>query len=377
MKFALFYHSLISDWNHGNAHFLRGIVAELLFRGFDVNVYEPRDGWSLQNLREENPACMAEFRADFRQLQSQFYDVDTIDLERNLEDVDVVVVHEWNDARLVQRIGEYRKRHPELRLLFHDTHHRCVSAPEEMEAYVLSEYDGVLAFGGVVRDCYLNNGWAKQAWTWHEAADVRVFQPMKLEPTGDLVWIGNWGDGERSDEIRDYLIQPAQRLGIRTTVHGVRYPQAGLDELHNAGITYRGRVSNYQVPEVFARHRATVHIPRRPYREQLPGIPTIRVFEALSCGIPLVCLHWDDAEELFSPGDDYLDVSTPDEMTDALHAVLSEDDLAQSLIENGLRAIYERHTCAHRVDELLQVVAELDHSAVASESVNPGGVTTK
>ena len=29
MKVVIFCHSLISDWNHGNAHFLRGIVAEL------------------------------------------------------------------------------------------------------------------------------------------------------------------------------------------------------------------------------------------------------------------------------------------------------------------------------------------------------------
>ena len=36
----------------------------------------------------------------------------------------------------------------------------------------------------------------------------------------------------------------------------------------------------------------TVHVPRRPYANGLPGIPTIRVFEALACGIPLVCAPW-------------------------------------------------------------------------------------
>ena len=35
------------------------------------------------------------------------------------------------------------------------------------------------------------------------------------------------------------------------------------------------------------RFKATVHVPRRPYVKALPGIPTIRVFEALACGIPL------------------------------------------------------------------------------------------
>ena len=46
MRVVMFYHSLVSDWNHGNAHFLRGVVAELQSRGHDVRVLEPEDGWS-------------------------------------------------------------------------------------------------------------------------------------------------------------------------------------------------------------------------------------------------------------------------------------------------------------------------------------------
>ena len=54
VKIVLFYHSLLSDWNHGNAHFLRGVATELLERGHSVQIYEPHDGWSLNNLRAEH-----------------------------------------------------------------------------------------------------------------------------------------------------------------------------------------------------------------------------------------------------------------------------------------------------------------------------------
>src|SRR3978361_2281839 len=50
MRVVMFYHSLISDWNHGNAHFLRGIVSELGERGHAVEVYEPADAGSVLNL---------------------------------------------------------------------------------------------------------------------------------------------------------------------------------------------------------------------------------------------------------------------------------------------------------------------------------------
>ena len=41
MRFVIFTHSLISDWNHGNAHFLRGFATELQTRGHDVAIFEP------------------------------------------------------------------------------------------------------------------------------------------------------------------------------------------------------------------------------------------------------------------------------------------------------------------------------------------------
>jgi spore maturation protein CgeB len=72
--------------------------------------------------------------------------------------------------------------------------------------YELTQYDGVLAVGEVIRDLYLASGWTSHAWTWHEAADTRVFHPIEgVDCAADLVWIGNWGDGERSAELKDLL----------------------------------------------------------------------------------------------------------------------------------------------------------------------------
>jgi spore maturation protein CgeB len=103
-----------------------------------------------------------------------------------------------------------------------------------------------------------------------------------------------------------------------------------------------------------------VHVPRRPYVRALPGIPTIRPFEALACGIPLVAAPWDDVEGLFTAGEDYLLARDGAEMRNALEAVLRDDELAASLASHGLETIRARHTCAHRVDELLAICAELD-----------------
>jgi spore maturation protein CgeB len=361
MRIALYYHSLVSDWNHGNAHFLRGVVSELLARGHDVRVWEPADGWSRRNLlADAGPAALARFARAFPRLSSRTYDPASADVAALAGGADLAIVHEWNPPELVAALGRLRRRRPAMRLLFHDTHHRSVTARGEMAGYDLRRYDGVLAFGGVIRDIYLREGWASRAWTWHEAADVRTFRPLPPGAArGDLVWIGNWGDGERADELREFLLEPVSALGLSATVHGVRYPPAARRELRLRGIRYRGYLPNHAVPRAFARHRVTVHVPRRPYVEALPGIPTIRPFEALACGIPLVSAPWCDAEGLFTPGRDYLVARNGREMARQLRRVLHDERLAARLAAHGRRTILARHTCAHRVDELLAICAQL------------------
>lgn len=361
MRVVMFYHSLLSDWNHGNAHFLRGVASELLGRGHEVTVYEPRDGWSLTNLlAEHGTAPLAGFTRAYPELRGERYDPLTLDLDDALDGADLVLVHEWNEHDLVARLGAHRAAGAGYRLLFHDTHHRSVTDRAGVERYDLRHYDGVLAFGQVIRDLYLSEGWAARAWTWHEAADTRLFRPIPGEPReGDLVWIGNWGDDERTAELQEFLLDPVRALGLRARVHGVRYPDAARRSLAEAGIAYAGWLPNYDAPRVFARYRVTVHVPRRPYVAALPGIPTIRVFEALACGIPLVSAPWDDAEGVFTPGRDYLVAGSGESMREQLRAVLNEPALAASLAEHGRRTILARHSCARRVDQLLDIHAEL------------------
>lgn len=365
MRIVMFYHSLISDWNHGNAHFLRGVVSELLARGHDVRVYEPANAWSVENLvRDYGTAPLGGFRRAYPGLDSIRYDSNALDLDAVLAGAELVMVHEWNEHDLVARIGEHRSRRGGYHLLFHDTHHRAVTEPDQMGAYDLRHYDGVLAFGGVIRDLYLKNGWVKRAWAWHEAADTRVFHPLPdAEKEGDLVWIGNWGDEERTAELHEFLLEPVRDLGLKARVYGVRYPEHARKALEAAGIEYAGWLPNYEAPEVFSRFRVTVHVPRRPYVEALPGIPTIRPFEALACGIPLVSAPWDDAEHLFTPGEDFLVARDGAEMRRNLTNVLCDADLARRLTEHGRATIAARHTCAHRVDELMDIAAALPPTA--------------
>lgn len=357
MRFAYFTHSLRSCWNHGNAHFLRGVLRELAAKGHDVVAFEPEGAWSVQNLvADAGPDALDAWRQAYPDLTATAYGSDSA-VASLLGDADVVIVHEWNDPVLVAELGRLRRAGGRFRLLFHDTHHRAVSDPEAMRRYDLSGYDGVLAFGEALAAVYGRWGWQGRVHVWHEAADDKVFRPLPGNGQRDgATWIGNWGDDERTAELEAFLLAPTQQAQLHLDIYGVRYPDAALHMLRRYGAQYHGWLPNWRAPEVFSRHLLTVHVPRRYYATTLPGIPTIRVFEALACGIPLVSAPWEDAEHLFEPGADYLVARTGTEMLAHLLRLRDDPALRDRLAAHGLATIRARHTCAHRAEELLRIL---------------------
>lgn len=119
MRFLIFTHSLVSDWNHGNAHFLRGVASELVRRRHVVRIFEPANGWSRRNLIEQHGSQPIEAVGRvYPLISSVLYDEQSLDLDGALRDADIVLVHEWNSHDLVRRIGEHRRRHRSISFTF-------------------------------------------------------------------------------------------------------------------------------------------------------------------------------------------------------------------------------------------------------------------
>jgi spore maturation protein CgeB len=365
LNIRLFAHSWVSDWNHGNAHFLRGLARSLVALGHNVRCYEQLGSWSLTNLvRTEGQAAIAaidEFHHAFPQLDVRFYNDDANFREfalRELRHSDVVIIHEWTDPVVANTILSLKKQCGFV-ALFHDTHHRAYTSPAEVLRFHLHLFDGVLAFGDALRRIYVEGFGIPRAWTFHEAADVQNFTPRERAKVNDVIWIGNWGDEERTRELEEFLIGPAAALhGASVAVHGVRYPEEAIERLRKAGVEYRGYLPNLRGPEVYGASHLTLHVPRRQYTNGLSGIPTIRVFEALACGIPLVCSPWQDAEGLFRPGEDYVIVENGAAMKAEIEHLLRDAAARRQLAASGLESIRNRHTCMHRAEQLIEICGE-------------------
>ncbi|UWZ86947.1 CgeB family protein [Occallatibacter riparius] len=365
LRIAYFAHSLRSDWNNGNAHFLRGLMRGMRALGHDAVVFEPRAEWSVDNLLLEprGQETLRRFEEVYPDLQIELYETSDVSSQgmwqQRLGDFDVVVLHEWNPPALSAVLLEVRE-YLGYRMLFHDTHHRASSSPEQIRLFGVDKFDGVVAFGEVLRRIYRERFGINRVWTLHEAADVSVFRPVEAQgKQQDVVWIGNWGDDERSEEIRQFFLRPAAEIPEqRFSIFGVRYPEGALRELCHAHVNYGGYLPNLEAPRVYSESLMTVHVPRQEYARVMTGIPTIRVFEALACGIPLISAPWNDAEGLFRSGD-FAVVRNGAEMADAMRRFLEYPDEAAAQAERGLETVLDRHTCAHRAAELDGICEEV------------------
>jgi spore maturation protein CgeB len=361
---AYFAQSLRSDWNNGNAHFLRGLMRAMGALGHDVRVFEPESGWSIENLRMEvrGKSSLAEFARIYPDLNIEAYsDAEAREPWRErLNGTEIVILHEWNPPALAQRLLSLRDKLG-FRLLFHDTHHRASSSPEQIEQFGLHRFDGILAFGAALRSIYRQRFSISRVWILHEAADTTVFFPQDgASKTRDAVWIGNWGDDERSAEIKEFFLKPAAALAdlAKFGIFGVRYPEEGLRALREANVCYGGYLPNLEATSVYAGSRLTVHIPRQQYTSAMTGIPTIRVFEALACGIPLISAPWRDIEQLFRPGD-FSFAQNSWETISAMRRLLECPSAASEQAQCGLETVLARHTCNHRAQELTGICKEL------------------
>jgi spore maturation protein CgeB len=365
LSFRIFAHSWTSDWNHGNAHFLRGLAQELMNLGHEVRCYEEEDAWSRKNLRAEGieveNGAVRQFRESFPQLDVRTYSADAefeIYAEQELSGADIVIVHEWSRPEIANAIVRMKAKLG-FRVLFHDTHHRAYTSAGEILQFKLAEFDGVLAFGEAIRRIYRDGFGVARTWTFHEAADTAHFKPSDATKDIDIIWVGNWGDEERTRELQEFVVQPAVSVRPKVAVYGVRYPQEAQAKLAEARIQYRGYLPNLSAPDAYARSLLTLHVPRKFYANGLSGVPTIRVFEALACGIPLLCAPWADTEGLFTEGDDYICAENGNAMEAEIRFFLRDGRARQQLAAHGMRTIKAKHTCAHRAQQLTEICEEL------------------
>jgi spore maturation protein CgeB len=339
MRVVFFCHSIISDWNHRDAAFLRGVVAELRARRHQVDIFEPAGGWSMVHMvRDHGVDPIKRLAAFHPDLDSTPFDLDRLDLDEVLDDAELVVVHEWNDRELIDRIGLHRCRGGRYQLMFFDSGNGALD---------LQGYDAILADRPELVYLYQRSGWSRAAFLWPYAADTRVFQPFAdATREHDVLWYGR-------AEVDPCLLEPISALRLKAHAFGPRYTGSEIAVLAEARIKYCGWIPAFDLPRQLSRHKLTMHLPRRPSEPFARETATIELVDAMATGTPVIAAPWASRELATLVARDREDMKKKTRM------LIEDRDLWLHISLKGLETVRAEHTCAHRADRLLAISARL------------------
>jgi spore maturation protein CgeB len=194
---------------------------------------------------------------------------------------------------------------------------------------------------------------ARRALPFYCLVDPGRYRPIDVERRYALGYLGTYS-ADRHDALGRLLLEPARLLPRhRFVVAGPQYPDAASWPANVEGIEH---IPPSRHARFYAAQRLTLNVTRRPMVEA-GWSPSVRLFEAAACAVPVVSDWWPGLETFFTPGSEILVARSAAEVVE----LLTEAD-AEELEEVGRRArarVRAEHTPERRAEQLEQYVADL------------------
>jgi spore maturation protein CgeB len=341
--------SITSSWGNGHATNYRALVRELSARGHDVLFCErdvpwyadlrdlPRPPWGVTALYGSVGELRDRFTADVR-------DADLVVVGSYVPDG--VEVGRWVQETARGATAFYDIDTPvTLAKLFRGDH-------EYLTPELVPGFDLYLSFTGGPMPARLEDELgARRAIAFHCLVDPDGHQPLEVEQRYALGYLGTYSD-DRRPLVDALLLEPARRLpGDVFAVAGPQYPP---DIVWPANVR---RIEHLPPPEhapFYAAQRFTLNVTRADMR-RAGWSPSVRLFEAAACGVPVISDRWEGLDAIFRPGEEILVADGPGDVVRILTEV--DDATRRGIGERARRRVLAEHTAARRVEQLLEEVA--------------------
>jgi spore maturation protein CgeB len=341
--------TITSSWGNGHATTYRGLVRELVNRGHDVLFLEHDKPWYANNRDLPNPPFgRTELYASVEDLKLRF--------ASDVRDADVVIVGSYVPQGV--EVGDWVTHHAGGITAFYDIDTPVTLAKLERGDYeylspqLIPKFDLYLSFtGGPTLDRIERELGSPAARALYCSVDPNLYYPEDEIRRWDLGYLGTYSN-DRQPTLEKLLLEPARewREG-RFVVAGPMYP---------ADVDWRNVVRIEHLPP--ERHRAfynqqafTLNVTRADMI-RAGFSPSVRLFEAAACGVPIISDEWDGLGTLFDIGTEILTARSTE---DVLHILRDTPETTRAAIGRRAREkILSAHTAAHRAAELEQYIEE-------------------
>jgi len=343
--------SITSSWGNGHATTYRSLLRALAARGHDVTFLERDVPWYAPHRDlEAAPYARIALYADLDELRRRF--------TAAVRDADLVIVGSFVPDGI--EVGAWVTATARGVTAFYDldTPVTLAQLAAGTCAYLsrdqIPRYALYLSFTGgpTLARLELELG-AHRAVPLYCAVDPAVYGPELRPARWHLGYMGTYCD-DRQAALQELLIEPARREpDLRFACVGPQYP---------ASIEWGPNIErlDHLAPD---RHRTfynelafTLNVTRQSMRAT-GWSPSVRLFEAAACGVPIISDTWDGLDTLFEPDHEILIARDGDDVLRYLRDL--GDGERRAIGARACARVRSSHTAAHRAADLERYVQEL------------------
>jgi spore maturation protein CgeB len=351
--------SLSSSWGNGHATTFRALLRAFAARGHDILFLERDVPWYANQRDLADPDfCRLAFHADLAGLA---------DWREEIAGADAVIVGSYVPEGVA--VGRFVQESARGVTAFYDIDTPVTLAKlergdfEYLSPEIIPGYDIYLSFtGGPTLDLLERRYGSPAARALYCSVDPQAYPPLDVPKRWDLSYLGTYSP-DRQPTLTRLLIEPARADPERRFV--VAGPQYPADIEWPANVERIEHLPPAAHADFYAASRFTLNVTRDDMI-RAGWSPSVRLFEAASCGTPIISDVWDGIGDLLTPGEEII-LATDGP---AVSAALAGDAAA---IGAAARArVMAAHTSGHRAIELETylheaIAAKAGHTATAAE----------
>lgn len=349
--------SLSSSWGNGHATTYRALLKAFAARGHDILFLERDVPWYASHRDVTDPDyCRLDYYQDLAGLGRW---------RREIEAADALIVGSYVPEGVA--VGRYVQEHARGVVSFYDIDTPVTLAKlergdfEYLSPEIVPGYDLYLSFTGgpTLRHIERHYG-APAARALYCSVDPDAYPPLDLPKTWDLSYLGTYSP-DRQPTLEKLLIEPARRLPDRRfVVAGPQYP-GGID--WPANVERIDHLPPAEHPAFYSASRFTLNVTRADMIAA-GWSPSVRLFEAASCGVPVISDRWQGLDSLFESEREILLAEEADQVVAMLSSI--GDGAAAAMGGAARRRVLGGHRAEDRAAELESHLVEAASSIVAT-----------
>jgi spore maturation protein CgeB len=348
--------SITSSWGNGHATTFRALVKELNKAGHQVTFLERDVPWYASNRDLVNPDfCKVILYQDLNQLKQQYVEA--------IKSADIVIVGSYVPDGV--EVGNWVCKEAEGIKAFYDIDTPVTLAKLERQDYeylspdLIPAYDLYLSFtGGPTLNLLEDKYGSPCARALYCSVDASLYYPEPIDKVYDLGYLGTYSD-DRQPPLEKLLFDAAEQWPAgKFAVAGPQYPDTVQ---WPKNVKYIHHLPPAEHRAFYNSQRFALNITRADMISAGYS-PSVRLFEAAACGVPIISDFWEGLDTIFDLNKEIFVSNSGAETLEYLNGISEADRKAAG--ERARQKILSRHTAGHRAQELIKYIYELKGDSI-------------